>query len=1100
MAGTDPAEPPSDAEFDSVDGLLGAFFRDARGSESASPIAEDDFGPFRIRAPLGQGGMGQVFLAEQQRPVQRQVALKILRTGLDSRALLLRFAAEQQVLARMNHDCIAKVFDAGCSRLGRPFFVMEYVPGRPITEYCDRNRLTLERRLELFLQVCDGVQHAHDNAVLHRDLKPGNIMVADQGSKVGVKIIDFGLARALDAAPGQRAAYSRFGAVLGTPDYMSPEQASGSAALTAATDVWSLGVILYELLVGVRPFDGLDQDSPLAAQRRIVHETVPLPSSRLRTLGERGADLADRRGSDQQRLGSRLRGDLDWIVLRALHKEPTHRYPSARALAEDVAAFLAGRPVTARAESRFDRVRRWVRRSPGLAGGLLVAAVAVVVSAIVVWQSLSMRRDADAAAQAAVAEQQRAGDPRLLQDLLDPERLTRLPYEAQRSLLEVALQFHQRRLDVRQDTTAVRAEVADAHVEIGTALRKLGRAAEARQALTKARSLADGLLVGGDSAPVRACRGRAADGLSRLARDDGDLQQALPLAQAAVGDLRAAVATDGPAFRAALAETLGNMVETLYDLGRPQEALVVADEHIALLEEVAAANPGAPPSLTEVLRAHCSHGLALSGIGKLTEARDTLRRAIDLGEASARANELDPDTRFLLLAIRRLLARTLHRLAGNRDEGPAGEEGRKALAEVRALVAEYPGSLAFLDQLARCLQFLAELSRIEKDLAAAKAPAEEALQVALRVLESAPDYRRYSDTGHSCLVTAGRIRAALGERDAVADETLALAARMPVLRMGAAQVFAQLSASAGEPAMATRLADQAVGLLKQTDTTTPRAISTLIWSRDFFPLRRRPDFNALAPAPKDRVDDRESIVPVPAQWLCGQTADQVQQLVDAGWRVTDVELESAAPPRFAVAVVRNEGVYRRDVFWLADADSATVNAACAQRNARVADFAVLVPGAEPRFAVVLCQRDDVQGWLWLTDTATKDIEAACQQHYARPFSVSVNLGTSPERLSATLIGNHQWDYREWRMRVVRGDVVEADHREGWRITDLARLDDDRVRCIETRSEVAGQRLLIGATEADVRKNLEEHGCRVAAFCTYERAGQRLYDAVLNPNR
>jgi len=272
MASTDPSESSSDAEFESVDGLLGAFFRDARTSGTSSPIADDDFGPFRIEAPLGQGGMGQVFLAKQQSPVQRLVALKILRTGLDSQALLLRFAAEQQVLARMNHDCIAKVFETGCSRLGRPFFVMEYVPGKPITDHCDAERLPIEQRLELFLQVCDGVQHAHDNAVLHRDLKPGNVLVAEQGSKVGVKIIDFGLARALDAEPGQRAAYSRFGAVLGTPDYMSPEQASGAATLTVATDVYSLGVVLFELLVGVRPFE---EDS--SVRKMLMHVERPTP-------------------------------------------------------------------------------------------------------------------------------------------------------------------------------------------------------------------------------------------------------------------------------------------------------------------------------------------------------------------------------------------------------------------------------------------------------------------------------------------------------------------------------------------------------------------------------------------------------------------------------------------------------------------------------------------------------------------------------------------------------------------------------------------------------------------------------------------------------
>ena len=330
----------------------------AHFSESPEP---DSFGPYRILRMLGQGGMGAVYLAEQTEPIRRRVALKVVKLGMDTNQVLARFNHERQSLALMEHSNIARILDAGASSRGRPFFVMDYIEGAFITAYCDEHRLDTVKRLDLFVCVCRAVQHAHKKGIIHRDIKPSNVLITVEDGKPIPKVIDFGIARAVDPDDSRNTLCTQFGQMVGTPEYASPEQADVvTGEIGAATDVYSLGVLLYEMLIGAVPFDGgLLRKVGFSEMLRIIREEEP-PSlvQRLSALGPGTTEIAARRGTNAATLRKLMDGDLNWIVRKALEKLPEHRYASPSELAADVERHLNGEPILAGPPSRIRRVRK----------------------------------------------------------------------------------------------------------------------------------------------------------------------------------------------------------------------------------------------------------------------------------------------------------------------------------------------------------------------------------------------------------------------------------------------------------------------------------------------------------------------------------------------------------------------------------------------------------------------------------------------------------------------------------------------------------------------------------------------------------------------
>jgi WD40 repeat protein/serine/threonine protein kinase len=382
---------PAEAPVATVDSAAEEVAGEPTGGEAVGDV----IGPYKLLQKLGEGGMGTVWVAEQQRPVKRRVALKVIKPGLDSAQVLRRFEAERQALALMDHTNIAKVFDAGTTESGRPFFVMELVHGVPITRYCDELNLPIRERLGLFVPVCQAIQHAHQKGIIHRDVKPSNVLVCMQDGNPVAKVIDFGVAKAMNQRLTEGTVYTEFGAVVGTLEYMAPEQAEMSPlGVDTRADVYALGVLLYELLTGTTPLDHkrVKQAAFLEVLRLIKEEEPPRPSTRLTQSKETLAGVAARRRTAPTRLTKEVRGELDWIVMRCLEKDRTRRYETASALARDVEHYLAGELVEACPPSAAYRLRRVIRRNKvAFATAALIAAVLLLATVVSTTQAVRAR-------------------------------------------------------------------------------------------------------------------------------------------------------------------------------------------------------------------------------------------------------------------------------------------------------------------------------------------------------------------------------------------------------------------------------------------------------------------------------------------------------------------------------------------------------------------------------------------------------------------------------------------------------------------------------------------------------------------------------------
>jgi serine/threonine protein kinase/WD40 repeat protein len=443
---------------------LGDFLNQpaARVSETVAPT--DDYrpvtegpgsviGPYKLLQKIGEGGFGVVYMAEQQRPLRRTVALKIIKPGMDTAQVIARFESERQARAMMDQPNIAKVLDAGATESGRPYFVMELVKGVPITEFCDRNHMPAEQRLRLFIDVCHAIQHAHHKGVIHRDIKPSNVMVTLHDGVPVVKVIDFGIAKATAQKLTERTLFTAYGQMIGTPAYMSPEQAEMSGLdIDTRSDIYSLGVLVYELLTGTTPLESrqLREAGYAEMQRLIREEEPPRPSARLSSLGDSATVLAGNRGTDVRRLARLLSGDLDWIVMKALDKDRNGRYSTPGSFAEDIDRYLRHDAIQARSPSALYKLRKYVRRHRAIVLMVMAVATALILgTAIATWQAVvatqarneaTRQRDAATAARNAEAgarQQAVAARSQAVLALATSERLTaRLTYERGQALCE----------------------------------------------------------------------------------------------------------------------------------------------------------------------------------------------------------------------------------------------------------------------------------------------------------------------------------------------------------------------------------------------------------------------------------------------------------------------------------------------------------------------------------------------------------------------------------------------------------------------------------------------------------------------------------------
>jgi serine/threonine protein kinase/tetratricopeptide (TPR) repeat protein len=550
-----------------------------------APIAEGAgtvIGPYKLLEPIGEGGFGVVFMAEQAKPVRRKVALKIIKPGMDTKQVIARFEAERQALALMDHPNIAKVHDAGATESGRPYFVMELVRGIPITEYCDRERLSIPERLELFIQVCRAVQHAHQKGIIHRDLKPSNILVTIVDGAAVPKIIDFGVAKAMGQQLTEKTLFTGLAQLIGTPLYMSPEQAEFSGVdVDTRSDIYSLGVLLYELLTGTTPFEaGTFRTVGYDAIRRIIREEEPpRPSTRVRTLAGTATTISANRQTDPRRLRKSLRGELDWIVMRALEKDRSRRYETVGALAADLRRYLDHQPVEAGPPSAWYRLRKFVRRNrAALATAAVVMAALVAGTAASTWEAIEASQERNRADLARREADRRATEAREVVDYLINDLIgAASPSRAQGKVPTVDQVLAQADGNIAQRFAGRPLIEASIRHALGQAYEELGQYPKAERHAARAVELRLAHL-----GPEHADTIAAQNALARALERQGQNQKARALLTLVLATARTML---GPEHQ----ETLHSMhvlAEALYGLCKYDEARAVHEELLAIQKRV----------------------------------------------------------------------------------------------------------------------------------------------------------------------------------------------------------------------------------------------------------------------------------------------------------------------------------------------------------------------------------------------------------------------------------------------------------------------------------------------------------------------------------
>jgi serine/threonine protein kinase len=778
-----------------VESLLGALAQAGDFLEPANPAAVHSaagsviegpgsvIGPYKLLQPIGEGGMGVVYMAQQQSPIRREVALKIIKPGMDTRQVIARFEAERQALALMNHPNIARILDAGVTETGRPYFVMDLVVGAPITEYCDANALPLRERLSLLVTACEAVQHAHRKGIIHRDLKPSNIMITLYDGVPVPKIIDFGIAKAVDRELTEKTLFTAYGQMVGTPQYMSPEQAEMSGLdVDTRADVYSLGVVLYELLTGTTPLEAqrLRSAGFGEMQRMIRDEEATSPSIRLTTLGEQATLVARHRNSDPKQLCRELSGELDWVVMKALDKVRTRRYESPADFARDIDRFLRHEPVTAGPPSLNYRLRKFIRRHRGpvvaglllfltLIGGMIGTTIGMVRAldaekaanderdrALAAEQLAETERAAAVqarntatAARKAVESAHRRTHSALL--TLSNSGLGRLMGrqtvmgDEERFFLMRIEQFHRAFASAQGETEVSQANHADALLHVSRLRFQLGDWEGALRCAQRALDLYERLVAEYPQKPIhREGRASALNELGRAQARQGRLDDAAASHRAAVAICNELVAADGNnrTYRVEHGAAHHNWAEALSQLQQWPAAEAAFREAVTsrmrVLDDVPAAWQQRV-SLTESLE-----GLAraLFAQRRLDDAEGVYRQSLAALHPAIRGRpNIDP-LRLARAKANVGLAAVL-RSAGRNDDAESALEA--ALAEHKRLAAEFPTLPDYQIALASALRHLGTVRRSQGRLSEAENLHGEAVAIYEKVAEdpqSSPEHRR----------------------------------------------------------------------------------------------------------------------------------------------------------------------------------------------------------------------------------------------------------------------------------------------------------------------------------------------------------------------
>jgi serine/threonine protein kinase/tetratricopeptide (TPR) repeat protein len=660
-------------------------------------------GPYKLLEQIGEGGFGVVFMAEQTQPVRRKVALKVVKPGMDSRLVIARFEAERQALALMDHPHIARILDAGQTASGRPYFVMELVKGIPITDYCDQNRLAVRERLELFVTVCQAVQHAHQKGIIHRDIKPSNVLVTPHDGTPVVKVIDFGIAKAIGGQLTDKTLFTGFAQLVGTPPYMSPEQAGlNGLDVDTRSDIYSLGVLLYELLTGTTPFDGERlRTVGFDEMRRIIREEEPpRPSTRLSTLGLAATTVSTQRQSNPRQLSRLFRGEVDWIVMKCLEKDRNRRYETASALAADLRRHLNHEPVLACPPTLGYRLGKFLRKHRGLVASvavvLLVLLGGIAATTAALWQARASEKQARQAEAEARQNYQRAeGNLQLARKAVDDvyeqlaEKFRELPQmqSLEREFLQKALSFYLEFAKQKSADPAIRLATAQAFLRVGLIRFKLNQHQQAEEALTQAFARLDELRAENPSEPqYRFDLASAYHALGLVRTEIRGKEQAEQAHRRAIEILEGLVGEypNRPDCRMWLA-IVNNSLGTLLH-AQPQEAERAHRQAITLCEQLVAEFPEKVQYRGELVRSHYTLGLVRAKTGRSEEAEKPFRDAIAL--YGQQAGPLSASNyRRVLPAAHLELAKVLHAL-GRLDE--AKESYQEAAVLYERYVADFP--------------------------------------------------------------------------------------------------------------------------------------------------------------------------------------------------------------------------------------------------------------------------------------------------------------------------------------------------------------------------------------------------------------------------